>query len=130
MKKEYEEWFEIAESDLNFAKVGLKEGFYPQVCFISQQVIEKALKGYLVTKSRHFPKTHSLIDLYHLCKAKWLEPFKQKIKLIDEYYVPMRYPGGFPGSLGIRQINEKDAKEALTCAEDVLQAVYTSVVRT
>ncbi len=127
MKKPHEDWFEYAEDDLKFAKVGLREGFYSQVCFLSQQVIEKTLKGLLVAKGKTYPKTHKLIDLYRLCGVNWLEPFKNKIKLIDEFYIPMRYPGGIPGGPATRPSNETDAKEALSAAEEILQLVLNKV---
>jgi HEPN domain-containing protein len=121
MTEPHEAWMAMAEDDLNFAKVGLREKFYSQVCFLSQQVIEKVLKGYLVHGGKTYPKTHKLIDLYRLCNADFLGPFKNKIKLIDEFYIPTRYPDGVPGSLPERASNETDAKEALKTAEDIMQ---------
>ncbi len=121
MTRPHEAWFAMAEDDLNFAKVGLREKFYSQVCFLSQQAIEKTLKGYLVHLGKTYPKTHKLIDLYRLCGAKFLEPFKNKIKLIDEFYIPTRYPDGIPGGLPNRASNDADASEALKTAEDVMQ---------
>ena len=37
-------WLAQAESDLAFAEVGVREGFFAQACFICQQAGEKALK--------------------------------------------------------------------------------------
>lgn len=127
MTRPHEAWFAMAEDDLNFAKVGLRERFYSQVCFLSQQAIEKALKGYLVHLGKTYPKTHKLIDLYRLCGATFLEPFKNKIKLIDEFYIPTRYPDGIPGGLPNRASNETDANEALKTAEDVMQACLSRI---
>jgi len=127
MTRPHEAWFSMAEDDLNFAKVGLREKFFSQVCFLSQQTIEKVLKGYLVHLGKTYPKTHKLIDLYSLCGAKFLEPFKNKIKLIDEFYIPTRCPDGIPGSLPTRISGETDAKEALKTAEDVMQACLSHI---
>lgn len=44
-KTEAERWLSQAENDLAFAKVGLRERFYAQVCFQCQQVCEKAIKS-------------------------------------------------------------------------------------
>ena len=38
-------WLAQAESDLAFAEVGVREGFFAQACFICQQAGEKALKA-------------------------------------------------------------------------------------
>ena len=127
MTRPHEAWFAMAEDDLNFARVGLREKFFSQVCFLSQQAIEKVLKGYLVHLGKTYPKTHKLIDLYRLCGAKILEPFKNKIKLIDEFYIPTRYPDGIPGGLPNRVSNETDAHEALKTADDIMQACLSHI---
>jgi HEPN domain-containing protein len=129
MTKPHEAWFSMAESDLNFAKVGLREKFYSQVCFLSQQAIEKTLKGYLVHLGRSYPKTHKLVDLHRLCGAKFLEPFKNKLKLIDEFYIPARYPDGIPGGLPDRVSSLEDAGETLKVAEEIMQACFSHVGR-
>jgi HEPN domain-containing protein len=127
MKKPHEDWFECAEDDLKFAKIGLREGFYSQVCFLSQQVIEKTLKGCIKSQGRAFPKTHKLVDLYHLCNFKWLHPYKDRIKLIDEFYIPTRYPDAIPGTLPTRFANEKDAKESISAAEEILDEARSKI---
>ena len=38
-------WLRQAENDLEYARIGLREGFYAQVCFQCQQICEKALKA-------------------------------------------------------------------------------------
>jgi HEPN domain-containing protein len=38
-------WLRQAENDLGYARLGLKEGYYAQACFLSQQICEKALKS-------------------------------------------------------------------------------------
>jgi len=72
-------------------------------------------------------KTHKLVDLYSLCNVKWLEPFKEKIRIIDEFYIPTRYPDGIPGGFPHRLANEADAKEAVFIAEEILQLIMSKV---
>jgi HEPN domain-containing protein len=127
MKRPHEDWFERADDDLKFAKIGLKEGFYSQVCFLSQQIIEKILKGCLVASGKSYPKTHKLVDLYRLCDLKWLAPFESKLKLIDGFYIPTRYPDAIPGTLPTRLANEHDAKEAQSVAEEILQLAFKKI---
>lgn len=68
-KKLSQEWFEIGENEFNFAKAGFEEldAFYPQICFLSQQAIEKYLKGFLIYNKKKFPKIHDLTELLKLC---------------------------------------------------------------
>ena len=48
-RTEADRWLKQAENDLEFARLGLREGFFAQVCFLAQQSAEKAVKaiGYL-----------------------------------------------------------------------------------
>ena len=121
----HEKWLAKAEDDLQFAKVGLENQFYSQVCFLSQQAIEKALKGFLVSKGRLYPKTHKLIELKGLCAAilPSLEGLEDSLRIVDEYYIPSRYPDGVPGSFKDSLPNRKNAKEALETAEKILSLI-------
>jgi HEPN domain-containing protein len=46
---EAERWLAQATSDLEFARLGLREGFHAQACFQCQQAAEKALL-YILTR--------------------------------------------------------------------------------
>lgn len=123
MSGRHSEWIDFAENDLAFAEIGIREKFYSQACFHAQQSIEKSLKGYLVFRKKNYPKTHKLVDLYSECKAPFLTPYLEDIKLIDEFYIPTRYPDGIPGGLPDGLPNEKDARLAVGVAEDILKEV-------
>src|SRR5436853_3448790 len=55
----HEQWLARAEDDLSFAQLGLREKYFSQVCFLSQQVVEKAFKAFLLAKGRSYPE-HSI----------------------------------------------------------------------
>ncbi|MCX7017993.1 MAG: HEPN domain-containing protein [Candidatus Sumerlaeota bacterium] len=48
-------WLEFARQDLQMAELALNEGIYNQVCFHSQQYVEKCLKALFGTKSLRQP---------------------------------------------------------------------------
>ncbi len=50
--EEFELWLSKAGDDLEFAKLGLDNEFYSQVCFLSHQVVEKSLIVELMPKKR------------------------------------------------------------------------------
>ena len=57
-------WFNKTKDDVLWAKSSLKEGFYSQVCFISQQIAEKAFKSLIFSLQKDFTpeeikKTHT-----------------------------------------------------------------------
>jgi len=64
---EAERWLIFAQEDLRMADLALRDGIYNQVCFHSQQCVEKALKA-LVTDSRKNapPRTHGITDLMEM----------------------------------------------------------------
>ena len=45
MNEAIEHWLIFAHQDLRMAELALDEGIYNQVCFHSQQCVEKAIKG-------------------------------------------------------------------------------------
>ena len=111
------EWFLRAEDDWLSAKDILndKEGAASTVCFLSQQIVEKYLKGYLVYKGVEFPKIHDLDKLVELCKAldgSFLKIKKEAQELTD-FYVAARYPGDYP------QFTWENAENAFVSAEKV-----------
>lgn len=120
---EHKDWYAYAEDDLKFARVGLREGFYAQVCFHAQQTAEKVLKGFLLFRGKAYPKTHSLTDLVTLIDEDWLTKHIKSLQLLDEFYVPIRYPDAAAGMKPGGPPNERDAREALSWAEEIFQEV-------
>jgi HEPN domain-containing protein len=125
----HEQWLARAEEDLSFAQLGFREKYFSQVCFLSQQVAEKALKGFLLAKGRSFPRVHRVVELAKLCGEldSDLETFKNELKLLDEFYIPTRYPDAIPGGLAEGLPGPDDAKLALETAANVLDLVRNRV---
>ena len=121
----HEQWLARAEEDLSFAQLGFREKYFSQACFLSQQVTEKALKAFLLAKGRSFPRIHKVVELANLCVelAADLEPLKNDLKLLDEFYIPTRYPDAIPGGLADGLPGLDEAKLALATAANVLEIV-------
>ena len=63
------EWILKSQDDEKSAEILLKEqGSANTICFLSQQMAEKLLKGYLVFKVLKFPKIHDLARLLKFCE--------------------------------------------------------------
>ena len=92
-------WLEFARQDLQMAELALKDGIYSQVCFHSQQCIEKCLKGLLANQGKTLPRTHSIVDLLGLLPPDCLEELRAELGQMDIYYIATRYPDVLPGSL-------------------------------
>ena len=123
--KEINNWFAFAKDDLKMAEAALREKIYNQVCFHSQQGVEKTLKGFLKTKVRSVPKTHFLDELLNLCIEidRGFQTLREKCSILDDYYIPTRYPDALPGMLpeGLPQV--KDATEALFFLREIMKFV-------
>ena len=112
-------WLRQAENDLEYAKLGLKERFFAQVCFQCQQVCEKALKsihyGYL---KKRIVYGHSLVNLSKTLDLE--ESFMEELAVLDQYYIPTRYPNGLPGSLPYEVYTKKQANNAISTCERII----------
>jgi len=50
-------------------------------------------------------------------------------RLLDQYYVPTRYPNALPGGVPHRAFTEAQAREALAGCERILDAVRAEIGR-
>lgn len=118
-------WLEQAEEDLKWAHHLVREGAYHIVCFLPQQVAEKALKGFLYAQGREIVLGHSVERLCHDA-AQYDVVFATHARrwaILDSYYVPTRYPNGLPGSIPAKVYTRDAAEEAARLAEEVVTAV-------
>lgn len=120
----FEEWARYADEDQQMAEIALKEDGPPnQVCFHSQQMAEKYLKGFLVYSKKRFEKTHQLAYLLELCEdldSSFIE-LTEEIKYLSEFYIETRYPGDIP------EFNLKECKKALEVAFRVKEFVLEKI---
>ena len=112
-------WLLQAENDLAYARLGLREGFHAQVCFQCQQICEKALK------SIHYGKLgarivygHSLVEL---CENLDLSgDLRKELAVLDQYYIPTRYPNGLPGGTPYEVYTAEQAAAAVAVCGRVI----------
>lgn len=102
------------------AQYALTDEIFNQVCFHSQQAVEKSLKACLMQRDNATPRTHSIADLLRLLSVQWLGNTGTRLYTMDNYYIPTRYPDAPPGSLPDGMQDRSDAQEAL----DLAQATY------
>jgi len=124
-------WFEEAGSDLAFARVGLREGFHSKVCFLCQQGGEKALKAVAYGDGERYVVGHSLQDLLSRLSPGHpvLESLRDACRLLDQYYVPTRYPNALPGGVPHRSYTQTQAQQAIADCERLMQAVRDELSR-
>lgn len=127
--KEQNNWFTFAEEDLKMTEAALREQLYNQVCFHSQQGVEKTLKGFLRSHAQGLPKTHLLQELLTLCIQ--IDPDFKSLKSdcakLDDYYIPTRYPDALPGIFPEGLPNENDASESLLTLQKIMNLVASKI---
>ena len=117
-------WLAYARSDLNAARALLRDpDYYPrQVCFLSQQAAEKALKAACVLLDVEFPFTHDLDRLRDLLPEGWrVKTEFPDLAELTIWAVEARYPGDLP------DVGEADARHALQIAEAVYQVIEQDI---
>ncbi|NKB23480.1 MAG: HEPN domain-containing protein [Kiritimatiellae bacterium] len=107
------QWLGKAEDDISFATLGLEHHYYSQVCFLAQQASEKSLKGLLISKTAKHPHLHNLRELVARCAehVPEIRPLEEIARILDQYYIPSRYPDGIPGGLSIPVCLQKNTHE-------------------
>ena len=118
------EWFEKASEDEQTVKLLLEEGGLPNpICFLSQQMAEKYLKGFMVFLGYDVEKVHDLTRVAALIKEKIpeIEDYKEEFTYLNQFYVTTRYPGDYP------TFSMKDAKEAYEAALRVKDFVLEKI---
>lgn len=121
----YRAWLAKAgEDELSTgALVGEKAGAPSTVCFLSQQMAEKYLKGLLVFYGKEFLKVHDLIELETLLLDvdSEIQSFHEDLKTLNQYYVGTRYPTDVP-EFTFKEC-EKAFEAALRIKEFVLEKI-------
>jgi HEPN domain-containing protein len=107
--------FNIARHELSFPEDEISTS---PVCFHCQQVVEKLLKAYLVSKSIDFGKTHDLEYLLELCVKQDEEFENLSMGDLKSYAVEVRYPDDFY----IPSIEE--ARECFKIASEIKNFVF------
>ncbi len=118
--KNYERWFEKAEEDKIAAGTMLREKISPSnICFHSQQMVEKYLKGLLVYYKKKFRKVHDLLELEKnlLSVAPDIKEYEKDLDLLSQYYIETRYPGEYP------EFTLDEAKQAFEAAKRIKKFV-------
>jgi len=123
MKKKIERWINFANEDLMMAELAFKEELFNQVCFHSQQCVEKLLKGYIAFRGDIYPQSHKLVDILSLILESSFDDLRDEIILLDRFYISTRYPDALPGSLPEGLPSKADAEEAIQVARLVSERI-------
>lgn len=126
-RAEARRWLSQAQDDLAFARLGLREGFFAQVCFLSQQAGEKALKALRYLRGDRRVLGHSLVALVDsLADEIDVRRLRPLAADLDLHYVPARYPNGLPDLAPFQAYTREQAERALA---EALELVNVALAR-
>jgi HEPN domain-containing protein len=118
-------WLEQAEDELDAADKLRQHGKHYLVCYLCQQVADKALKAILYAAGAASVRGHSVGQLCR--EAARLLPelitVEEKAVPLDAYYIPTRYPNSLPDSVPARVYRDDQSADALARAQAVVAVV-------
>ena len=133
-KREYEakRWLSQARSDINAAEVSLQGESFEWACFQAQQAAEKALKAKWLFHG-YDPWGHSLVRLVKEypddCVKKTLEEeLSEAASILDQYYIPTRYPNGLPDLTPHEVFTRRQAAESLELSKAVIGFIDRAIL--
>lgn len=115
-------WLREAETQFKAAAALKKGSFHSMACFLGQQAVELALKAYLLHEGEDLVKIHSLVELLDMCKRyeEGFSRFDDAARDLEHYYIFARYPNGLGTGAPSDHFNERQSREALAAADEVL----------
>ena len=125
MAKESDRWLRQSEYDLKVSEWNLEGGFFSPACFWAQQAAAKALRAFLFLEKEDAKETRSVVELLEraITYEEGFRAFVESSGRLDIYYKTSRFPDAIPGAIPAEVISEKDAREAIKAAADIVRMV-------
>lgn len=112
-------WMATALEDMQAVQALFVAGLHAQACFYAQQAAEKALKAIWFAQDTD-PWGHSnsrlLMEFSARDQMPTYDKLLQQARLLDQYYVPTRYPDGLPDLTPGQVYGIDDATRAIAAA--------------
>jgi HEPN domain-containing protein len=106
--------------DLKKAEIDLRYAYWEQACFTAQQAAEKAVKSLLMHQG-HDVWGHAITPMLRSLETPSAPPdLIEKAQLLDAYYIPTRYPNGFPEGKPADYFNLTKAQDAVEAARAII----------
>ena len=119
----YESWIDRAKSSFEISKIAVNDNvYYEDLCYQSQQAVEKGLKGLLIYYNVEPEFTHDIGILLNEIERfiKIPENIKEAINL-TKYAVITRYPGEYD------KITKEKYEEGVKIAQDCLKWIEKTI---
>ena len=109
------DWLKQAERDLKQARASQSLESFEWACFAAHQAAEKAVKARLLSE---LPDTVEVPAL-----------LKQKARVLDNFYIPTRYPNSHAEGAPFEHYGPLQSEEAIRYAGEILDFVRAQMAR-
>ena len=119
-----QDWLNQALRDLDLAKSSQKSGHDEWACFASHQAAEKAIKAlHLYNKQEAWG--HVVAQLLRDLPQSVAVPKEliEKGRVLDNFYIPTRYPNGHPEGAPFEHYGPLQSNEAIQYASEIIEFV-------
>ncbi len=119
-----QDWFRQAERDLEQAKKSQEDDLHEWACFAAQQAAEKAVKALHLSLGQE-AWGHVIAKLLRQLPANYPLPddLIEKAQVLDGFYIPPRYPNGFPEGAPFEHYSRLHSEQAINYASEILEFV-------
>lgn len=118
------DWFRQAVRDMEQAEDSRRAGRHEWACFAAHQAAEKAVKALHL---RHGQEAwgHTVASLLQDLPAhvRAQEGLADRARVLDNYYIPARYPNGHPEGAPFEHYGPLQSDEAIAHARAILEFV-------
>ena len=124
MSNRANDWFNQAQKDLEQAEDSRKNGHHEWACFAAQQAAEKAVKALHLGIGQE-AWGHVVARLLSEIPGEMRVPkdLIEKGHILDNYYIPARYPNSHPEGAPYEHFGTLQSEEAIKYAREIIEFV-------
>ena len=129
MPNRAEDWFQQARRNLDQAQASQDELRHEWACFAAQQAGELAAKALHLAHGQE-AWGHNVARLLKELPVPVDNELIDKAKVLDNFYIPTRYPNGHSEGAPYHHYGELQSKEAIRYAGEILEFVTAGLAET
>jgi HEPN domain-containing protein len=114
------DWLAQADRDLEHARASRQQDRHEWACFASQQAAEKAVKAVHLARGQE-AWGHVVARLLRELPFQVDPDLVEKAKVLDNFYVPARYPNGHPEGAPFEHYGPLQSRQAIEYAGQILE---------
>jgi len=126
MTNRSKDWLSQAERDLEQAKASQKVDYHEWASFAAQQAAEKAVKALHLSLGQE-AWGHVVARLLSELPVPVDPELVEKGKVLDNAYIPSRYPNGHPEGAPFEHYGPIQSNEAIRYASEIIEFVHSQM---